>query len=335
MEIDGPDRDRAVEPSRSEWSVATITAVRSDITAIAVDAIVNAANSAMRGGGGGVNDAIHRVGGPAILADCAERFPDGLATGDAGWTTAGDLAARWVIHTVGPKYSSERPDRALLKSCYTRALQVADELGVRSIAFPLVSSGAHGWPRHEAITVAVETIAESISRVDEVLVVASDEMTYDEIDQVLARSTPLRILQGVRVLHQRGYQGIRILPGISPSGMHWRVAITTADNLSDAGGYLDLRHWDRAVTYTTGTGAEFAGTRVRVTSSPNEVADIVHAAMPYPQTADPDPEYARWYDELICLVEQHDALPVAYADYFDAGDGWEIGWGSGIRHKHP
>ena len=316
-------------------NVATITAVRSDITTIAVDAIVNAANNAMRGGGGGVNGAIHRAGGPAILADCIERFPDGLATGNAGWTTAGDLPARWVIHTVGPNYSAGQHDRSLLESCYRSALEVADELGVRSIAFPLISTGKYGWPRPEAAVVAVDTIAASRSHVDEVQLVAFDQQTYEQIDQVLARATPLRILQGVEVLHQRGHQQVRILPGMSPSGMHWRVAVTPADNLVDTDGYPDLRDWDQAITYTTGTGTEFAGTTVTVTTSPDEVADTILEAMPRVQTAYPDPEYVRWYDELTRLVERHNALPIAYADYFDSIPGWEVGWGSGLRHKHP
>ncbi len=104
----------------------TITAVHGDITRQNVDAIVNAANSAMRGGGG-VDGAIHRAGGPDVLQDCIRRFPDGLATGDAGWTTAGSLPARWVVHTVGPNYNAGQRDRALLESCYRRSLQVADD----------------------------------------------------------------------------------------------------------------------------------------------------------------------------------------------------------------
>ena len=107
-----------------------ITVVEGDITQQQVDAVVNAANTRMRGGGG-VDGAIHRAGGPAVLADCKARFPDGLATGDAGWTTAGDLAARWVIHVVGPNRNAGQTDRSLLTSCYARALAVADELGAR------------------------------------------------------------------------------------------------------------------------------------------------------------------------------------------------------------
>ena len=119
----------------------SIDVVLGDIISVAVDAIVNAANNQMRGGGG-VDGAIHRAGGPAILADCIARFPDGLATGDAGWTTAGNLSAHWVIHAAGPNYNAGERDRSLLTSCYRRALEVADELGARSVAFPLISAYA-------------------------------------------------------------------------------------------------------------------------------------------------------------------------------------------------
>src|SRR5205085_6531145 len=105
-----------------------VTVVEGDITTQDVDAVVNAANNRMRGGGG-VDGAIHRAGGPAVLEDCVRRFPHGLATGEAGWTTAGHLAARWVIHVVGPNFTAGERDRSLLVSCYSNALRVADELG--------------------------------------------------------------------------------------------------------------------------------------------------------------------------------------------------------------
>ena len=167
-----------------------ITAVLGDISMQDADAVVNAANNAMRGGGG-VDGAIHRRGGPEILRDCVARFPSGLATGDAGWTTAGDLAARWVIHTVGPNYAERQRDRTLLESCYRRALAVADELGARTVAFPLISTGIYGWPRGDAIEVAIETIATAGTRVDEVRLVAHDEGVYRQIRaQLLIRYPP-------------------------------------------------------------------------------------------------------------------------------------------------
>jgi O-acetyl-ADP-ribose deacetylase len=154
-----------------------LTVVRGDITEQQVDAVVNAANRAMRGGAG-VDGAIHRAGGPAVLADCIARFPHGLATGDAGWTTAGELAARWVIHVVGPDWGRGERDRSLLLSCYARALAVADEVGARSVAFPLISAGAYSWSKDDAIAAAVTTLRSTPTRVEEARMVAFDAATY-------------------------------------------------------------------------------------------------------------------------------------------------------------
>lgn len=164
-----------------------ITAVQGDITRQHVDAVVNAANNAMRGGGG-VDGAIHRAGGPAILEDCVARFPDGLATGDAGWTTAGELPARWVIHVVGPNHAAGQTDRGLLLSCYRRALEVADELGARTVAFPLVSAGIYGWPKDDAIAAAVEVLRSATTSVEEARLVAFDAATYEEVDVAIGYS---------------------------------------------------------------------------------------------------------------------------------------------------
>jgi O-acetyl-ADP-ribose deacetylase (regulator of RNase III) len=154
--------------------------IRGDITRQQVDAVVNAANSAMRGGGG-VDGAIHRVGGPAVLADCVARFPDGLATGDAGWTTAGELPARWVIHVVGPNFRAGQTDRFLLTSCYARALNVADGLGARTLAFPLVSAGIYGWPLGDAADAAVDTLLSTPTQVDEARLIAFGDAAFDAI----------------------------------------------------------------------------------------------------------------------------------------------------------
>lgn len=164
--------------------MSRLVAVQGDITTEQVDAVVNAANNAMRGGGG-VDGAIHRAGGPAVLADCVVRFPDGLATGDAGWTTAGDLPARWVIHTVGPIHG--RGTRDQLVSCYRRCLEVADDLGARTVAFPLVSAGVYGWPKDDAIDVAVTTVRTARSSVAEVRIVAYDHATHEQLEAFLHR----------------------------------------------------------------------------------------------------------------------------------------------------
>jgi O-acetyl-ADP-ribose deacetylase (regulator of RNase III) len=134
--------------------------VRGDITEQQVDAVVNAANSSLLGGGG-VDGAIHRRGGPAILAECRElratTYPNGLPAGQAVATTAGDLPARWVIHTVGPIYRRGTVEQ--LRSCYSESLRIGRELGAASIAFPLISAGAYAWPLEDAVTQAVDVIA--------------------------------------------------------------------------------------------------------------------------------------------------------------------------------
>ncbi|MDT3343564.1 O-acetyl-ADP-ribose deacetylase [Microbacterium aquilitoris] len=167
--------------------MSRVTVVRGDITRQHVDAVVNAANRAMRGGGG-VDGAIHRAGGPEILADCITRFPHGLATGDAGWTTAGKLPARWVIHVVGPNHTAGETDRSLLTSCYRRALEVADELGAGTVAFPLISAGIYGWPLDDAVDAAVTTLAETPSSVTEARIVAFDDGMFTRVERRLAAS---------------------------------------------------------------------------------------------------------------------------------------------------
>jgi O-acetyl-ADP-ribose deacetylase (regulator of RNase III) len=158
--------------------------VEGDITTQEVDAVVNAANSRMRGGGG-VDGAIHRAGGPAVLEDCKRRFPDGLATGDAGWTTAGEMPAQWVIHVVGPNYRAGQTDRSLLTSCYARALEVADELGARTVAFPLVSAGIYGWPLDDAVDAAITTLQEAATQVEEARIVAFGREVADAVAAAL------------------------------------------------------------------------------------------------------------------------------------------------------
>jgi len=141
-----------------------------DITRETVDAIVNAANSTLLGGGG-VDGAIHRAGGPRILAECRHlretSLPDGLPAGDAVATTAGDLPARWVIHTVGPVHSTREDRSAILASCYRRSLRVARDVGAESVAFPAISAGVYGWPMGDAARIAVQTIRDTAAEVEE------------------------------------------------------------------------------------------------------------------------------------------------------------------------
>lgn len=158
-----------------------ISLTTGDITRQEVDAIVNAANSTLLGGGG-VDGAIHRAGGPAILEECKRlrsgRYRDGLKTGQAVATTAGDLPARWVIHTVGPVYSQHQDPSGLLASCHTESLRVAAELGAASVAFPAISTGVYGYPLDEAAAVAVQAVGAATTSVREVRFVLFDDRAY-------------------------------------------------------------------------------------------------------------------------------------------------------------
>ncbi len=151
-----------------------VALIRGDITTVAVDVIVNAASRRMRGGGG-VDGAIHAAGGSEILSDCISHFPLGLPTGAAGWTRAGRLPARWVIHVVGPNWTVGERDRGLLESCYANALALADHLAAASIAFPLISAGVYGWPLADAVDCAVEVLHRTPTQVEDIRLVAFND----------------------------------------------------------------------------------------------------------------------------------------------------------------
>jgi O-acetyl-ADP-ribose deacetylase len=158
-----------------------ITFVQGDITDQDVDAIVNAANHTLLGGGG-VDGAIHRRGGPEILAECKklrqEQYPDGLPTGQAVATTAGRLKAHWVIHTVGPTYAKSKDKSQLLADCFSNSLAVADELRAATVAFPAISTGVYRWPVDDAARIALETVRATDTRVAEVRFVLFDQRAY-------------------------------------------------------------------------------------------------------------------------------------------------------------
>ncbi|MDQ3148116.1 MAG: O-acetyl-ADP-ribose deacetylase [Actinomycetota bacterium] len=156
----------------------TITVVAGDLTTQEVDAVVNAANSSLLGGGG-VDGAIHRRGGTAIVEECrrlrSDRYPDGLPPGQAVATAAGHLPCRWVIHTVGPVYATAEDPAGRLASCHTESLRVADEVGARTVAFPAISCGIYGYPLDEAAPIALGAVAEATTSVQEIRFVLFDE----------------------------------------------------------------------------------------------------------------------------------------------------------------
>lgn len=169
--------------------MADVVLVQGDITEQRVDAIVNAANSSLLGGGG-VDGAIHRRGGPEILAACRELrggpLRDGLPAGQAVATPAGRLPARHVIHVVGPVWSAREDRSHLLRSCYVQALRVADELAARTVAFPAVSAGIYGWPTDGAARIAVGAALGTPTAVEEARFVLFSRDVYDAFATALA-----------------------------------------------------------------------------------------------------------------------------------------------------
>ena len=170
--------------------MTAIRLVLGDITTEQVDAVVNAANHTMLGGGG-VDGAIHRAAGPKLLEACRRvrktTFRDGLPTGEAVATKGFDLPARWVIHTVGPTWAKTIDKSDLLVSCHTRSLAVADELGARSVAFPAISTGAYHWPLADAARIALATVGAASTQVGEVRFVLRGRAAYDVFAAELER----------------------------------------------------------------------------------------------------------------------------------------------------
>ena len=171
-------------------AVPEIVLLEGDITTQDVHAIVNAANGSLMGGGG-VDGAIHRAGGPSILAECREirrtTFPDGLPTGRAVATGGGDLPARWVIHTLGPIYAESADPPGELASCHMESLRVANELGARTVAFPAISTGVFGYPIEEAAGVAVGAVRDAETAVEEVRFVLFGREAFDAFERALER----------------------------------------------------------------------------------------------------------------------------------------------------
>ncbi|GAA4674485.1 O-acetyl-ADP-ribose deacetylase [Gordonia humi] len=310
-----------------------IDVTQGDITRVDADAVVNAANTRMRGGGG-VDGAIHRAGGRAILEDCIRRFPDGLAAGGAGYTTAGDLPAQYVIHTVGPNFSAGQRDRSLLESCYRNSLAVADDLGLRRVAFPLISAGVYGWPIDDAIAAAVDTVAGAMTSVETVTFVAFNDELADRLRTHQMLATPLRILAGLREAHRRGRGDLRFVPYIYATGA-WRIEIGTRRAVHDQGSSPRVGDAGGILRYSSAQGTEFGSGRVTGATPVGAVADLIIAS-----TAEENgvrsPAYGAWLDALIDACTDKRALPYAFDDE-DGADGqvWRLTGGHGTVPVPP
>jgi O-acetyl-ADP-ribose deacetylase (regulator of RNase III) len=179
-----------LDPTRPTLHVsdAELTLVRGDITTIPADAIVNAANSSLRGGGG-VDGAIHRAGGPDIMRELRDRYPDGTPTGSAVVTGAGKLPATWVIHAVGPRYrDGDHGEPDLLRAAYEASLVLAAGLGATTVTLPAISTGIYGYPLEDAAQIAVRAVRDRLvagTKVAQAIFVLTDR-TYDAFAHALA-----------------------------------------------------------------------------------------------------------------------------------------------------
>ncbi|HLS78165.1 MAG TPA: macro domain-containing protein [Nocardia sp.] len=309
---------------------ADLTIVDGDITTVAADVIVTAAPPSLRGDGGGVDGAIHRVAGPAVRRESLTRYPSGLCPGDAGWTSAGDLPATWLVHAVGPRHAGRPGDRLLLETCYRRALRVAGELGARSAAFPLIGAGAFGRPLEEAVEVAVDTLASTPTTLEEILLVAYGAAAAAAARRRCYHRIPLRLLDGVAALHRLGFHRVRVLPGVSPSGTSWRLAVGEAAAIHALTRGYEETAWKSVLHYTSAAGPAFAGAAVTASWPAERVAALILETLPVLPSREPDPAYVAWYAELLTIVRERDALPVAYAEFF-LGPGWRVD----DRDAHP
>jgi hypothetical protein len=219
---------------------------------------------------------------------------------------------------------------------------VADSLGARTVAFPVLSSGIFGWPFHDAVRTAVDTIALARTDVREAYLVAHGARALQAVQTALGVSTPLRVLQGLRELYRRGYQQLRLQPGMSPSGAHWRISITTAENLrpGDPTPFDTPRDGTRVLHYSTADRAMVDGREVTAGTTPTEAAAIIldHVGNPDPEPV--HPRYTAWFASLIAEVETAtsatgQALPVDHAEDVRDRDAWELGRDSGHLHPAP
>ena len=295
-----------------------------------VGAVVNPANRAMRGDAGtkSVEGAIYAASGPRLLDHVRRAFPRWLPVGAAAVTPGFDLAAKHIVHIVVPTRQTKEDSSEALVAAYKEALRAASEAEAKTIALPILGAGFNRWTFDASVRAAIEALSAPPSGIAEVVLVVKTEEDSRLIDRLLSEMTGLRLLQGVGILHRRGFEQVGVLPGISPNGSSWRLAIASMSNCED---FTWERPALRVVRYGTAGGSEVnvwendrrvATHHVNVFSTPEETADLILAALGSLEPA-ACPSYAIWYAALLSVCEGLHALPVSYAEFYER-DGWEI-----------
>lgn len=286
----------------------SIQVIMDDITKLKVDAIVNTASSYLNDYQG-LQGAIKKAAGTEMESEFKLKFENGIEKGSSGFTKGYRLPAKYIIHTVAPIYKSYNQN--LLKDCYESIVKIASELKIKSLAIPLIGCGYKGWTIHESIKVALNVFLNCDYNIDEIFIVSHKEDELDKAIAVVEKRRSLLLLESVRELHKRGYQSVRILPYIAPSGLYWRLKIF--DSITE-----------NTLQYSSGGKEKVGNSIVQVDESPSKVADIIFKEMSLTGVKKSDKEYSIW---LNCLVKTSIGifqLPWAFDDSVE-DNYWHLG----------
>ncbi|KRN88590.1 hypothetical protein IV53_GL000555 [Ligilactobacillus ceti DSM 22408] len=279
-----------------------------DITKLKVDAIVNT-SSCYLDDYTGFQGAIKKAAGTEMETEFKLKFETGIKEGTSGFTKGYNLPAKYIIHTVIPQRNFFNPTS--LKNCYESILKTASEIEIKSLALPLLGCGDKGWTMDESLKVALRVFINCDHDIDEIFIVTDKEDEFKAVNAVIRKKRCLLLLEGVRELHRRGYQNVRILPYMAPSGVFWRLDIF--DTITN-----------NKLRYSSGGQEQLGNSIVQVDDSSSKVADVIFKELSLTEVQKADQEYAIWLD---CLVEASIGifqLPWAFAEYVET-DCWHLG----------